>query len=261
MPLSTPQKTVDSSEARYKVLVAGRRFGKTFLVRRTLAKWAREPNRLIYAIYPTYRQGKQVLWSSLKNKMIDLKWAKKINETDLSIQLVNGSTIAIRGADNYDALRGVKLQGAVFDEFSQVPFESWTSVILPAMADSKDSKAMFVGTPDGYNHFYDLFNKAKTEKDWEAFQFTTADGGFVDPIEIENARSYMDEKTWEQEFFAKFVNYTGIVSTITDANIVHKPEVQPQGQILVGVDFNLDPISCTVAVRTSQEEVHVIDEI
>lgn len=261
MPLSIPQQQVDTDPARFKILVAGRRFGKTWLIRRTLAKWAREPNKLVYAIYPTYRQGKQVLWNSLKNKMITLKWAKKVNETDLSITLTNGSTIAIRGADNPDAMRGIRLDGgACFDEFSQIPIEAWTEVIRPALADSK-APALFVGTPAGYNHLYELYEKARNEQDWARYQFTTAEGGFVDPEEIEAAKNSMDERTHQQEFFAKFVNYTGIVSTITDANIVHKPDVKPNGHILVGTDFNLDPLSTTIAVRTGPDSLHVIDEI
>ena len=259
--LSIPQQTVDRSTKRFKILVAGRRFGKTWLVRRTLAKWAKEPNKLVYAIYPSYRQGKQVLWPSLKAQMIKLNWVKKINETDLSILLVNGSTIAIRGSDNFDSLRGVKLSGgAVFDEFSSIPAECWTSVIRPALADSR-APALFVGTPAGYNDLYDLYQKAKDLKDWETFTYTTAEGGFVAPEEIESARETMDERTWQQEFFAKFVNYTGIVSTITDANIVSKPEVKPLGTIYCGIDFNLDPISCTVGIIEDKNNMHIIDEI
>jgi|TARA_R110002110_G_scaffold229158_1_gene444558 hypothetical protein len=260
MPLSAPQQTIADSNKRYVAVCSGRRFGKTHMVRRTLCKWASEPDRLVWAIYPTYRQGKQVLFKSLKRKLSELRWIKKVNETDLNIELINGSVIAIRGADAADKLRGVKLYGAVFDEYATIDPEVFQEIISPALSDSKGS-AHFYGTPAGFDHFYDLFEKGKSLNDWDTFQYTTAEGGFVDQEEIESARTIMDERTWQQEYFAKFVNYTGIVSTITDANIVNKPEVEAKGQILVGIDFNLDPISATIAVRTSQDELHVIDEI
>ena len=260
MPLSTPQQAIANSSKRYIAVCSGRRFGKTHMVRRTLCKWASEPDKLVWAIYPTYRQGKQVLFKGLKRKLAELRWIKKINETDLSIELVNGSTIAIRGADAAEHLRGVKLHGAVFDEYATISPEVFQEIIAPALSDSK-GPAHFYGTPSGYDHFYDLFTKGKSLDDWDTFQYTTAQGGFVDQEEIDRARTIMDERTWQQEYFAKFVNYTGIVSTVTDANIVNKPDVKPNGQILCGTDFNLDPLSCTIAVRTGPDSLHVIDEI
>ena len=189
--LSKFQKEVDSSNKRFRLVVGGRRIGKTWLARRILAKMASKPNQLIYAVYPTYRQGKQVLWPLLRDKMIRLKWAVKINETDLSIQLKNGSTIAIRGSDRSAALRGVKLGGAVFDEMATIDPEVWSTIILPALSDSK-GKAVFLGTPDSMNHFYDMYNNAITDPEWDAWQITTAEGGFVEQEEIDMARMYMD---------------------------------------------------------------------
>ena len=86
---------------------------------------------MLFAVYPTYRQGKQVLFKSLKRKLAELRWIKKINETDLSIELVNGSTIAIRGADAAEHLRGVKLHGAVFDEYATISPEVFQEIISP----------------------------------------------------------------------------------------------------------------------------------
>ena len=259
--LSKFQKEVDSSNKRFRLVVGGRRIGKTWLARRILAKMASKPNQLIYAVYPTYRQGKQVLWPLLRDKMIRLKWAVKINETDLSIQLKNGSTIAIRGSDRSAALRGVKLGGAVFDEMATIDPEVWSTIILPALSDSK-GKAVFLGTPDSMNHFYDMYNNAITDPEWDAWQITTAEGGFVEQEEIDMARSYMDHKSWEQEFFAKFSNQTGIVHELYNENIVPYEYKEPLTMIYLGTDQNIDPMSGVVAqVDHEAGTIHMIDEI
>jgi hypothetical protein len=96
MPLTSPQKQVVESKARFKVLVTGRRFGKTHLAIRQLIKYASEPNKRVWFVCPTYRQAKQVCWAALKDRLLNLNWIKKTNESDLSINLINGSIIALR---------------------------------------------------------------------------------------------------------------------------------------------------------------------
>ena len=93
MPLTDPQKKIFKSDARFRVVVAGRRFGKTYLSMWEIAKFARYPNRKIFYIAPTYRQAKQIIWEDLKKELTTKRWAKKINESDLSILLVNNSKI------------------------------------------------------------------------------------------------------------------------------------------------------------------------
>src|SRR4051794_6956920 len=97
MPLSPPQLAVASSAARMRVMVAGRRCGKTYLAIRELARFARHPKQRVYYTAPTYRQAKSITWMPLKERLIDLRWVDKVNEQDLSILLRNGSTISVRG--------------------------------------------------------------------------------------------------------------------------------------------------------------------
>ena len=113
MPLNPGQREVAASAARFRVVVAGRRWGKTYLAIREVAKIAREPNRRVFMVYPTYRQAKQVIWDSLKYRLQDLNWIQRVNESDLSITLINGSKISLRGADNPDSLRGVGIHGLI----------------------------------------------------------------------------------------------------------------------------------------------------
>ena len=124
MPLSLAQDTVANSPTRFRVVVAGRRFGKTHLSIRELCYHAKEPDKDVWYVAPTYKMARQIVWRKLKNKLQDLNWVAKTNETELTITLVNGSVIALKGADNYDSLRGVGLDFIVLDEFADIDPEA-----------------------------------------------------------------------------------------------------------------------------------------
>ena len=155
MKLSQPQQAVAQDNSRFKILVSGRRFGKTTLAIRELCYHARHPNKLCWYVAPSYRQARQIAWLKLKKKLSELRWAKKFNEADLTCHLKNNSVIALRGADNPDSLRGVGIDFLVIDESADVSEQSWTEVLRPTLSDTK-GKALFTGTPKGHNWFYDL---------------------------------------------------------------------------------------------------------
>jgi len=148
MPLSLAQKTIADSPARFKVAICGRRFGKTHLAIRELCRAASVPNSEAWFVAPTYRQAKQIVWRKLKHRLQDLRWVRKINESELTIYLKNNSVISLKGADNADSLRGVGLDFLVMDEFADIDPEAWYEVLRPTLADRQGS-AMFIGTPKG----------------------------------------------------------------------------------------------------------------
>ena len=113
-------------------------------------------------------------------------WKTTPNETDLRIELVTGGTIALRGADNFDALRGDGLDFLVMDEYASMDPRAWTQVLRPSLAD-REGSALFIGTPRGFNHFYNLYNNAQKLPGWEGFQYTTEQGGNVALAELESA--------------------------------------------------------------------------
>ena len=174
IPLKCPQWAVFNSGARFRVLVAGRRFGKTFLSLVELCRAAWSPGRLAWYVGPTNKQAKRIAWKPLK-QLTRPYWAKQPNETDLRIELITGGTICLRGADNYDALRGDGLDFLILDEYASMAKEVWPEVLRPALAD-KQGHALFIGTPRGYNHFYDLYQSAQNQPGWATFQFTTEEG-------------------------------------------------------------------------------------
>lgn len=261
MQLTAPQQQISSSTARFRVVSAGRRFGKSFLSMNEMAKFARHPNRRVMYLAVTHRQAKTVIWDDLKAQLIARNWVKKINESEMQIWLVNGSTITVRSAETKDALRGGKYDFLVLDEVADMDKDVWFSILRPTLSD-RQGHALFIGTPKGLgNWFFDLWSNAKTEQDWASWQFTTLDGGNVPPEEIEAARRDLDERTFEQEYLAQFVNYAGVIFyAYTEDNILEHPGLKDGEQIHIGCDFNTSPITAGVATRT-EDGLHFLDEI
>lgn len=262
MPLSVPQRAIVQAPQRFKVAVCGRRFGKTTLAIWLMCREASQPNREIFYIAPTYRQAKMIAWKKLKNKLVDLRWAKKINETELSIQLKNGSVISLKGADGgAQNLRGVGLDAVILDEAALIDELAWTEVLRPALAD-KQGWALFISTPAGMNWLKDLYDLAEQYPDeWASFQFTSLDGGNIPIEEIEAARRTLDHRTFMQEFMSTFENFSGrIYYAFERADHVRSFTGAIPLDLHIGLDFNVDNNSAVIAVR-NKEDLHIIDEI
>ena len=261
MPLTKPQTQVIKSKSRFRVLITGRRFGKTFLAINELAKFASQSNKKVWYIAPTYRQAKQICWNDLKDRLIQHRWVKKINNSDLTITLKNNSSITLRGADNEQSLRGVGLDFIVMDEFADVHKEAWYEVLRPTLSDTK-GHALFCGSPRGFGNWsYELFKQGETNKDWASFKYTTLEGGQVDDNEIEQARQDLDIRTFQQEYEATFVNYSGMIyyNFNRQKNIVDKYN-KDAGVLHIGLDFNVDPMSAVICIIVN-EIIIVVDEI
>jgi hypothetical protein len=242
------------------VLVAGRRFGETFLATVELCQAAWNPGRLVWYVAPTYKQAKRIAWRPLK-ELTRPYWKSRPNESDLRIDLITGGVICLRGVDNYDSLRGDGLDFLVLDEYASIASEAWSQVLRPALAD-KRGRALFIGTPRGYNHFYDLHKEAQNRPDWEVFQFTTEEGGNVTREEIEQASHELDERTYRQEFQANFENLTaGMVYYAFD----RRQNVLPcrhdsRLPIFWSLDFNIDPM-CSVIGQRDGDRVNILAEL
>lgn len=260
MALSQAQRTIAQDTHRFRVAICGRRFGKTWLAMRELAKFARFPDRRCWFIAPTRGQGKGIVWDQLKSKLTDLNWISKVNESELTLHLRNGSEIGIRSADAYDRMRGFSVDFCVFDEFADMDPDVWTAV-RPTLSD-KQGHALFIGTPKGTGNWSkDIFDMSiEHPGDWVSYQYTTLDGGRVAPEEVASARAEMDERTFRQEYEATFESFAGRIYYAFDrANIVPF-KVDTPDTIYIGMDFNIDPMSATIGVRLG-ETLHIIDEI
>ena len=263
MALNKAQKEIAKSDARFRVFVAGRRCGKTFFAIREMARFARFPNKNIWYIAPTYAQAKNIVWEELCSRMKELGWAKKINQNELSIRLVNNSKISLKGSDRFDTLRGSGVDFLVLDEYADMRREAWEVVLRPTLsAQNPPGHALFCGTPRGFNHFKDLYDYGqRDDKDWESFQFTTLDGGQVSEEEVERAKEDMDARQFQQEYLAAFQNFSGVIYYNFDREKhMKKKEFDESKPILCGMDFNIDPMSASIC-QIIDGVLHQFDEI
>ena len=263
MALNKAQKEIAKSDARFRVFVAGRRCGKTFFAIREMARFARFPNKNIWYIAPTYAQAKNIVWEELCGRMKELGWAKKINQNELSIRLVNNSKISLKGSDRFDTLRGSGVDFLVLDEYADMRREAWEVVLRPTLsAQNPPGHALFCGTPRGYNHFKDLYDYGqRDDKDWQSFQFTTLDGGQVSEEEVERAKEDMDARQFQQEYMAAFQNFSGVIYyNFSREKHMKTKEFDENGRIYIGMDFNIDPISASIC-QIIDGVLHQFDEI
>jgi hypothetical protein len=232
-----------------RVMVAGRRCGKSHLALRELCRFATKPKQRVYYTAPTYRQGKAVLWNVMKERLIGLRWVEKINEADLSVLLRNGSTISIRGTDNFDSLRGVGLDFVVMDEFADCQPDAWNLVLRPTLSDT-GGHALFLGTPRGHDHLHSLWSKGQDEgePDWQSWQFTTLEGGNVSEEEIEAARRELGQEVFDQEYCASFVVFAGrAYYPFTRATHCAPLTYRPEAPLCLSFDWNVEPGVCCVS--------------
>lgn len=218
--LHPAQLEIHDSSARYKVVAAGRRFGKSHLAAVELLLKGLEDenhagydvsNKEIYYIAPTFEQAKKIMWPKLKELGGMAKEGGIIESTVENVAvatLINGRRISIKGADRPDSLRGVGLSYVVLDEYAFMKPDVWSLIIRPALADV-EGEALFIGTPDGKNHFYDIYNYAvenSSKEVWQAWQFESLKNPTLNPNEIRMAieSSHMTVAAARQEFGASF---------------------------------------------------------
>jgi hypothetical protein len=262
MALSKAQQSVADDDKRFRVLISGRRFGKTTLAIRELCRHAAKPRQTVWYVAPSYRMAKGIVWRKLKYKLQDLRWVQKINESELTIYLKNGSEISLKGAENGDSLRGRALNFLVMDEVADIDPEVFWEILRPTLSDTQGT-ALFCGTPKGIGNWsFDLYQMTlENPQAWSSFQYTTLDGGFVSESELEAAKQDLDAATFSQEYMATFQSATNRVYYSFDrAHNVKKYEGPQPDVIFTGWDFNIDPMSVTIAVRIG-DGLHVIDEI
>ena len=260
MPLSAPQQEIAQAAQRFRVAICGRRFGKTWLAMRELARFARFPDRRCWFIAPTRGQGKGIVWDQLKDRLIKLNWVVKANESELTLTLRNNSRITIQSADAHDRMRGFSVDFCVFDEFADMDPDVWTAV-RPTLSDS-EGHALFIGTPRGTGNWAkDIFDMQDSYPDaWRSFQYTTLDGGRVSAGEIEGARREMDERTFRQEYEATFEDFAGRIYYAFTRDNVQALTVDQPDQIHIGMDFNVDPMTACIGIR-HEDTMHIVDEI
>lgn len=198
------QQKVFNDPTRFKIVAAGRRTGKSRLAAWLLIINALQTNRgQVFYVAPTQGQARDIMWSTLLELAHPVVKSSHIN--NLQITLINGCTISLKGSDRPETMRGVSLKFLVLDEYADMKPSVWEQILRPALADQK-GQAMFIGTPMGRNHFYELFQYSELEEDesYKAWHFTSYDNPLLDPEEIDTAKKSMSSYAFRQEFLASF---------------------------------------------------------
>lgn len=272
LTLHAGQRQVFTDRHRFKVVVAGRRWGKTQLSKLSMIrKAAVKPRQLIWYVAPTYSMARSILWDELKES-VPQKWIRKINETRMTISLRNGSRIELKGADKPDSLRGVGLHLVIIDEAQDIEPDTWYKVLYPTLTSTK-GEAIIIGTPKAFNWLYDVYmlgqrgetyidaKGRKRRNGYKSWQFPTITSPFIPKEEIEAARQNLDEKSFKQEFEASFETMSGRVYYAFDrAEHIRPCPFNPALPIWIGQDFNIDPMSSVIMQPQPNGEIWVVDE-
>jgi hypothetical protein len=228
------QQEVLSDPKRFKVICAGRRCGKSRLAAVTLllkGLVCPQGSGVMY-VAPTQGQARVIIWNVLTELGKDVIASSHINNQEIT--LINGAVVYIRGADRPDTLRGVSLSYVVLDEYADMKPSVWEQVIRASLSDRKGD-AMFIGTPKGRNHFYDLYQLGQDgNNDYKSWSFTTYDNELIDPEEIENAKKTLSSFAFKTEYMASFDNAG---SDVFKEEWLKYGEIPEQGSYFIAVDL------------------------
>jgi Terminase RNaseH-like domain len=258
---------------RFVYLCAGRRFGKTFLLKVVLTKCAQASGLNIWYVAPTYRMAKRLMWEQLK-RQIPRELIKKKDETALTITFVNDSMISLFGADNPDRLVGDGIDICVIDEADLIKKLDllYKQSIRPALAD-KLGKLLMASTPRGLKYFWELcsgcFNfpdrfprsiNAKISNNSYFLGFTTAEGGNVPLEELIEAEALMGARLYRQEFLASFEAPGNLVYEDFSIANIDKCEYDPGIELHIGMDFNVSPMTAAIG-QAHEDGLEIFDEV
>ena len=266
MILHEPQKQIAKDNHRFRVVCAGRRFGKTILSgEEILGKAIFKDNQSIAYIAPTYRQARDIMWEHMKDRYRTI--ILDINEARLEITLKtkNGKTskITLRGWESIESLRGQKFDFLVLDEVAMFRnfWVGWHEVLQPALIDNRGD-ALFISTPKGYNHFFDLYEMENKNEDYKSFRYTTYDNPYMPQDEVNNAKREITEDRFAQEYLADFRKTEGLVykGFNRDRHTYDSRDAKPDPvDIIEGLDFGWTNAMASITIERGRDGIFRID--
>jgi len=267
MKLHAAQAEIVKDSHRFRVVNCGRRFGKTTLaVEEIKGKALYTPSRICY-IAPTYQQARDIAWAMLIKEMKPI--TKKLNEARLElvvhVQEGGESIIQLRGWESVETLRGQQFDLLIIDEVAMMRnfFINWMEVLRPTLTDTVGT-AMFISTPKGFNHFYDLYqleSDSKKGKDFKSFSFSSYDNPHIPKDEIEAQKEELTEDRFAQEFLADFRKTEGLVYKEFNRELhVTKETPTDVFETILGIDFGYTNPSAIVPIKIDQDYDYWIEE-
>jgi len=268
LTLSPWQSLVWSDPHRFIVINAGRRAGKTYMVAWKLLDFAtKKPGSIVWYVAPTYRQAKNILWEQLVH-IIPRTIIDKKNETELKIRLVNNSTISVKGAEDPDSLRGVKIDFVVFDECAFIDnWEEVWKIIRPTLIDSQGS-SWFISTPNGFNHFKTLSEEYQKDKNYSYHHATSWDNPYLDKSELETIKKEQAGNpdkvdAYYQEIMGEFRKMSGLIYKNFDRKIhmVEIPDIEFNYTYTRSIDFGFGHKTALIyfAINEDATEIYAYD--
>lgn len=273
MILTPSQAIVAKDTHRFRVLDTGRRFGKTTLSVEEMKGFALGGAQKIVYVAPTYQQARDIVWETLKKEMAPI-FVGKPNESrlEMTVHTMKGTTcqIMLRGWEAIETLRGQSIDFIVLDEVAMYRnfWRIWQEVIRPTLTD-RTGQAMFISTPKGFNHFYDLFNLQEEDNDFKSFQFTTYDNPHIPVEEIDKAREELTEDRFFQEYMADFRKMEGLVYKEFDRerHVINKEEflkTLPYGfqwrETIIGADYGFTNPSAILKIYVDSSDAYYLLE-
>ena len=246
--LHNAQLDIFNTNKRFKIVAAGRRFGKSYLSAITLLieglknenkyGYKLDETKAVYYVAPTFQQAKDIMWKLLK-KLGAPVIAATLENTNV-IKLINGREIHLKGSDRPETLLGVGLSYVVMDEYASMKPQVWEEILSPTLADVKGG-ALFIGSPRGKNHFYKLYQEAVTEMEtrpndteWAAFTFKSVDNPFLSADEIKSQKRRLSKAAFKQEFEASFSTAGG---NLLSPELIVVSDTEPEeGNYYITVD-------------------------
>jgi len=261
------------SKARFKVVPAGRRSGKTERAKRFIVKYAMQnANESLFIAAPTHAQVKKIYWNDIKTLSFASVGGGQVYESELYIKLANGSCIYLIGLDKPERIEGIFWTGGIIDEIADIKAGAWEENISPALDTYNPLRPDYrpwcwlIGVPDGLNHYYDMAEKAKLpeNEDWELFTWLSSD---ILPADIiEGAKRRLSPRQFKQEYEASFETATGKIYEDYSAANYTDSEIQEHEQLLWMHDFNFTPMSSAIGVLRKdkdgvKKDLYILDEI
>lgn len=261
MELHQTQKIVALDPHRFRTLCCGRRWGKTTLAIDQMKGRSAIPNSRIAYIAPTFQQARDICWEQIKSDYIN---AGKINESRLEVDVINGSKIVLRGWESIETLRGQKFDLIVLDEIAMMRNFNihWQEVIRPTLTDTK-GEALFISTPKGFNHFYELYNQEAHDDDYKSFHFKTEDNPYIPKEEIEKAKEELTIDRFAQEYEADFRKTEGLVYKEFNRDIhiyTQEPELNQIVKVMGGVDFGFTNPCAVMTIKKDKNARYWISD-
>ena len=266
MILTPAQSQIAQDRHRFRVVNCGRRFGKTTLaVLEMIAKAVYGDNRQICYIAPTYQQARDIAWQELKR--LSLPAVNKVNESRLEVTLntTKGgtSTIMLRGWESIETLRGQKFDFIVVDEIASMRNwqTNWEEVIRPTLTDVK-GEALFISTPKGFNHFYDLYNLQDRDSDYMSFHYTSYDNAHLPVEELEKAKQELTEDRFAQEYMADFRKTEGLVykEFDRDVHVVNEIPEKSYTEYIAGIDFGFTNPTAVIHIKRDGDDNYYVTQ-